>query len=138
MSWVDVLEEHLDEARFRWLQWERALEAADVTVEEKATREERLLAQPFSGPVLVEALESSPMRRRQVLAIRTSRRHAIPTQAFTHRQREALLAARAAAKFITPCSLSASLAVHPMSKAPPIAVWINDPARLSALQEAAQ
>ncbi|WNZ61959.1 hypothetical protein QEG98_40055 [Myxococcus sp. MxC21-1] len=66
-----MLEEHLDEARFRWLQWERALEAADVTVEETATGEERLLAQHFPGPVLVEALESSLMRRRHVLAIRT-------------------------------------------------------------------
>ncbi|NOJ81836.1 TIGR02270 family protein [Myxococcus xanthus] len=44
MLLVDVLEEHLDEAEFRWLQWERALEAPDFTLEETATREERLLA----------------------------------------------------------------------------------------------
>ncbi|CAM4542716.1 TIGR02270 family protein [Myxococcus xanthus] len=44
MLLVDVLEEHLDEAEFRWLQWERSLEAPDFTLDETATREERLLA----------------------------------------------------------------------------------------------
>uniref|UniRef100_UPI0013D75EB1 TIGR02270 family protein n=1 Tax=Myxococcus vastator TaxID=2709664 RepID=UPI0013D75EB1 len=58
-----------------------------------------LQGQPFSGPALVEALESSPMRRRHVLArelaIRTRGQHRIPTRAFTHRQREALARAQA-------------------------------------------
>lgn len=57
-----------------------------------------LLGQPFSGPVLLEALETNPMRRRHVLArelaIRTSGQHVIPTRAFTHRQRAALARAR--------------------------------------------
>ncbi|WP_284663116.1 hypothetical protein [Myxococcus sp. SDU36] len=44
MFLVDVLEEHLNEVEFRWLQWESSLEAADVTLEEAATRGERLLA----------------------------------------------------------------------------------------------
>ncbi|NTX10876.1 TIGR02270 family protein [Myxococcus sp. CA051A] len=59
-----------------------------------------LLGQPFSGVVLMEALESSSMRRRHVLArelaIRTRGQHVIPTRAFTHRQREALARARGA------------------------------------------
>lgn len=57
-----------------------------------------LLGQPFSGPVLLEALESSPMRRRHVLArelaIRTRGQHVIPTRASTHRQRTAIAQAR--------------------------------------------
>ncbi|MCP3169952.1 TIGR02270 family protein [Myxococcus qinghaiensis] len=57
-----------------------------------------LLGQPFSGPMLLEALESSPMRRRHVLArelaIRTGGQHVIPTRAFTHRQRTAIARAR--------------------------------------------
>lgn len=59
-----------------------------------------LLGEPFSGPVLLEALESSPMRRRHVLAreltIRTRGQQVIPTRAFTHRQREAVSRARGA------------------------------------------
>ncbi|QDE93694.1 hypothetical protein BHS06_34535 [Myxococcus xanthus] len=58
-----------------------------------------LLGQPFSGAVLVDALESSPMRRRHVLArelaIRTRGKHVIPTRAFSFRQRVALANARA-------------------------------------------
>ncbi|WP_228565129.1 TIGR02270 family protein [Myxococcus sp. AB036A] len=57
-----------------------------------------LLGQPFSGAVLVDALESSPMRRRHVLArelaIRTRGKHVIPTRAFSRRQRVALVNAR--------------------------------------------
>ena len=44
MVLVDVLEEHLDEAAFRWVQWERALVAPDFTLAQTAEREERLLA----------------------------------------------------------------------------------------------
>ncbi|ATB45251.1 TIGR02270 family protein [Corallococcus macrosporus] len=44
MLLVDVLEEHLDEAEFRWLQWERALDAADFSLVETARLEELLLA----------------------------------------------------------------------------------------------
>jgi uncharacterized protein (TIGR02270 family) len=59
-----------------------------------------LLGQPFSGPVLVDALETSPMRRRHVLArelaIRTRGQHVIPTRAFIPRQREGLARARSA------------------------------------------
>ncbi|NMO20033.1 TIGR02270 family protein [Pyxidicoccus fallax] len=40
----DVLEEHLDEASFRWLQWERALEAPDFNLTDTAAREEQLAA----------------------------------------------------------------------------------------------
>jgi uncharacterized protein (TIGR02270 family) len=72
--------------------WDEARKRFD-----KGTR--YLLGQPFSGPVLVDALETSPMRRRHVLArevaIRTQGMHVIPTRAFTHRQREALARARA-------------------------------------------
>ncbi|AEI64601.1 TIGR02270 family protein [Corallococcus macrosporus] len=57
-----------------------------------------LLGQPFSGSVLVDALETSPMRRRDVLArelaIRTRGKHVIPTRAFSRRQRVALAEAR--------------------------------------------
>ncbi|RJS13216.1 hypothetical protein DRW03_36160 [Corallococcus sp. H22C18031201] len=70
-----------------------------------------LQGQPFSGPVLVEALESSPMRRRHVLArelaIRTRGQHRIPTRAFTHRQREAL--ARAQATHLRAAPLASTL-----------------------------
>lgn len=59
-----------------------------------------LLGQPFRGPVLLEALETSPMRRRHVLAreltIRTRGQHVIPTRAFTRRQYAALDRARSA------------------------------------------
>ncbi|PTL82336.1 hypothetical protein DAT35_21145 [Vitiosangium sp. GDMCC 1.1324] len=72
--------------------WDEARKRFD-----KGTR--YLLGQPFSGPVLVDALETGPMRRRHVLArelaIRTQGKHVIPTRAFTHRQREALARARA-------------------------------------------
>ncbi|OJH41953.1 TIGR02270 family protein [Cystobacter ferrugineus] len=40
----EVLEEHLDEAAFRWLQWERALEAPNFNLQETATQEEQLAA----------------------------------------------------------------------------------------------
>ena len=40
----DVLEEHLDEAAFRWLQWERALEAPDFSLADVARQEEQLAA----------------------------------------------------------------------------------------------
>ncbi|NVJ08779.1 TIGR02270 family protein [Myxococcus sp. AM001] len=70
-----------------------------------------LQGQPFSGPVLVEALESSPMRRRHVLArelaIRTRGQHRIPTRSFTHRQREAL--ARAQATHLRAAPLASTL-----------------------------
>ncbi|NVJ08907.1 TIGR02270 family protein [Myxococcus sp. AM001] len=59
-----------------------------------------LLGQPFSGPVLVDAMETSPMRRRHVLArelaIRTRGQHVIPTRAFFPRQREGLARVRSA------------------------------------------
>src|SRR5512143_1285821 len=41
---MDISEEHLDEASFLWVQWERALMAPDYDLEETATLEERLLA----------------------------------------------------------------------------------------------
>ncbi|QRK09819.1 TIGR02270 family protein [Archangium violaceum] len=44
MVLVDVLEEHLDEAAFRWLQWERALVAPDFSLVETTRLEELLLA----------------------------------------------------------------------------------------------
>ncbi|GEL75582.1 TIGR02270 family protein [Myxococcus virescens] len=44
MLLVDVLEEHLDEAEFRWLQWENALGAPDFSLTETARLEELLLA----------------------------------------------------------------------------------------------
>ncbi|ABF88839.1 conserved hypothetical protein [Myxococcus xanthus DK 1622] len=44
MLLVDVLEEHLDEAEFRWLQWEKALGAPDFSLTETARLEELLLA----------------------------------------------------------------------------------------------
>ncbi|WP_434345608.1 TIGR02270 family protein [Myxococcus virescens] len=72
-----------------------------------------LQGQPFTGPVLVEALESSPMRRRHVLArelvIRTRGQHRIPTRAFTHRQREALAQARGACARMKSTPLAATL-----------------------------
>ncbi len=53
-----------------------------------------LLGQPFSGSLLIDALETSPMRHRHVLArelaIRTRGQHVIPTRAFALRQRESL------------------------------------------------
>ena len=59
-----------------------------------------LLGHPFSGPVLIAALETSPMRRRHVLArelaIRTRGQHVIPTRAFAPRQRERLSRGRSA------------------------------------------
>ncbi|ATB50988.1 TIGR02270 family protein [Corallococcus macrosporus] len=55
----DVLEEHLDEAAFRWLQWERALEAPDFTLLDVASQEAQLAAH-LHGLVLggAEAAES--------------------------------------------------------------------------------
>src|SRR4051812_45741861 len=65
---------------------------------EKGTR--YLLGQPFSGSVLVGALEASPMRRRHVLArelaIRTRGHHVVPTRALSQHQRAALSRARSA------------------------------------------
>jgi len=78
---------------------------------EKGTR--YLLGQPFSGPGLVEALASSPMRRRHVLArelaLRTRGQHRIPTRAFTHRQRDALARARATAARVRATPLTSTL-----------------------------
>lgn len=72
-----------------------------------------LLGQPFSGPVLLEALESSPMRRRHVLArelaIRTRGQHVIPTHAFTRRQREAVARARGACARLKSTPLASAL-----------------------------
>lgn len=72
-----------------------------------------LLGQPFSGPVLLDALESSPMRRRHVLArelaIRTRGQHVIPTRAFTHRQRAALAQARGACARLKSAPLAPTL-----------------------------
>lgn len=72
-----------------------------------------LMGQPFIGPVLLEALESSSMRRRHVLArelaIRTRGLHVIPTRAFTHCQREALSRARAAAALVCGTPLASTL-----------------------------
>lgn len=41
---MDIYEEHLDEASFLWVQWNRALLAPDYNLEDTATLEERLLA----------------------------------------------------------------------------------------------
>ena len=72
-----------------------------------------LLGQPFSGPVLLEALECSPMRRRHVLArelaIRTRGQHDIPTRAFTRRQREAIARARGECARLKSTSLASTL-----------------------------
>jgi uncharacterized protein (TIGR02270 family) len=87
----------------------RAWWAQNQTRFAKGTR--YLMGQPFSGTVLLKALESSPMRRRHVLArelaIRTRGQHVIPTRAFTDRQRETLTRARSAA------SLLRSTPLHP-------------------------
>ena len=59
-----------------------------------------LMGQSFSGPVLLDALETHPMRRRHVLArelaIRIRGQHVISTRAFIPRQREGLAKARSA------------------------------------------
>ncbi len=72
-----------------------------------------LQGKPFSGPVLQEALASSSMRRRHVLArelaIRTHGRHVIPTRAFARRQHESALRARDAAHLIRGTPLASSL-----------------------------
>jgi uncharacterized protein (TIGR02270 family) len=89
----------------------RAWWAQNQTRFAKGTR--YLLGQPFSGPVLLEALESSPMRRRHLLArelaIRTRGQHVIPTRAFTHRQREALTRTRSAATLLRNTPLATTL-----------------------------
>ncbi|HYO56216.1 TIGR02270 family protein [Archangium sp.] len=63
----DIYEEHLDEASFLWVQWERALVAPDYGLEETATLEERLLAhldglvvggEPVARELLLPALDS--------------------------------------------------------------------------------
>src|SRR5690242_10365122 len=56
MIW-NVCEEHLDEAAFRWTQWERALEAPDFTLVDTAEWEERARAHVeglVAGGVAVE------------------------------------------------------------------------------------
>jgi uncharacterized protein (TIGR02270 family) len=57
---MDIYEEHLDEAAFRWSQWERALVAPDHDLEETATLEERLLAHleglSLGGPTIADVL----------------------------------------------------------------------------------
>ncbi|KFA91011.1 hypothetical protein Q664_25195 [Archangium violaceum Cb vi76] len=72
-----------------------------------------LRGQPFSGPVLLDALESSPMRRRHVLArelaIRTRGQHVIATRAFTRRQRDAIARARGACARLRSTPLASTL-----------------------------
>ncbi|WNG43129.1 TIGR02270 family protein [Archangium minus] len=67
----DIYEEHLNEAAFRWSQWEKALDAPDFTLEEVAELEEHVAAHVDglvlgSGPVaehlLVPALADEPER----------------------------------------------------------------------------
>ncbi|HEX5748771.1 MAG TPA: TIGR02270 family protein [Archangium sp.] len=64
---MDVLEEHLDEAAFLWLQWERSLVAPHFVLHEVAGLEERLLAHvdglviggaPAADKLLIPALEA--------------------------------------------------------------------------------
>ncbi|WP_163782328.1 TIGR02270 family protein [Myxococcus vastator] len=72
-----------------------------------------LLGRPFNGSVLVEALESSPMRRRHVLArelaLRSHGTLAVRTRAFTHVQRVELAKARAASVRIRTRSFDSGL-----------------------------
>lgn len=64
---MDIYEEHLDEASFLWVQWNRALVAPDFSLEEVGSLEERLLAHldalvlgggPVATALLVPALDS--------------------------------------------------------------------------------
>ncbi|WP_375767147.1 TIGR02270 family protein [Archangium gephyra] len=64
---MDVLEEHLDEAAFLWLQWERSLVASQYALNEVTGIEERLLAHvdglviggaPAAEKLLIPALEA--------------------------------------------------------------------------------
>jgi uncharacterized protein (TIGR02270 family) len=64
---MDIYEEHLDEASFLWVQWSRALDAPDYTLEDVASLEERLLAhldglvlggEPVARELLLPALDS--------------------------------------------------------------------------------
>lgn len=64
---MDIHEEHLEEASFLWVQWNRALEAPAYTLEDVASPEERLLAhldglvlggEPVAQALLVPALDS--------------------------------------------------------------------------------
>lgn len=64
---MDVCEEHLDEASFLWMQWNRALVAPDHNLQDAARLEERLLAhldrlvvggEPVARELLLPALDS--------------------------------------------------------------------------------
>lgn len=72
-----------------------------------------LLGRPFNGSVLVEALETSPMRRRHVLArelaLRSQGTLMVRTRAFTHVQRAELVKARAASARIHTRSFDSGL-----------------------------
>lgn len=71
--WVipEILEEHLDEAGFHWLRWEKALRAAGYDLADAAAQEERLMAHldglvvagPEAEPLLVAAFESEEPER---------------------------------------------------------------------------
>ncbi|WP_164017814.1 TIGR02270 family protein [Pyxidicoccus trucidator] len=62
----EVLEEHLDEASFHWLRWEKALRSSEHDLPDTAAQEERLMAHldglvvagPDAEPLLVPALDS--------------------------------------------------------------------------------
>ncbi|MBM7115808.1 TIGR02270 family protein [Archangium primigenium] len=67
----DIYEEHLDEAAFRWSQWEKALDAPDFTLGEVAELEEHMAAHvdglvlgggPVAKYLLVPALADEPER----------------------------------------------------------------------------
>jgi uncharacterized protein (TIGR02270 family) len=77
MLW-DVCEEHLDEAAFRWTQWERALLAPDFTLVDAAEWEERARAHvdglvaggaPVEEGLLVPALEEEELGRVSVATL---------------------------------------------------------------------
>ncbi|MCY1018761.1 TIGR02270 family protein [Pyxidicoccus sp. MSG2] len=67
----DIYETHLEEAAFRWSQWETALEAPDFVLEEVAEQEEHVAAhvdglvlggEPVAERLLVPALADEPER----------------------------------------------------------------------------
>lgn len=67
----DIYEEHLNEAGFRWTQWEKALDAPDYVLEEVAELEEHVAAhvdglvlggEPVAERLLVPALAEDPER----------------------------------------------------------------------------
>lgn len=69
---MDIYEEHLDEASFLWMQWNRALVAPDYSLEDVAPLEERLLAhldglvvggEPVARQQLLPALDSEEPER---------------------------------------------------------------------------